>query len=257
MGNWYRLSLCAFGGGEGATAAKLGETGEEVSGDNADAVQKNGTGFSEGQTPEDRFSEMINGEFKEEFTKKMQNVIDKRFKETKKLQSERDALSPILSDLYKQHKVEEGDFGALGEAMAKSREQRETQEKEALVNANAKVTEWVRQSEELKSVYPSFDFRGELKNDESFAKLIKADIPVKTAYEVLHKDEILGSAMEYTAKKVSEHVAKGIEAKAARPQENGIGTKGGLVRKTDVNSLTSRDIIDILKQVEKGANISF
>lgn len=257
MGNWYGLSLCAFGESEGANAAKLGKTGEEGSGDSADAVQKNSTGFSGEQTPEDRFSEMINGEFKDEFTKKMQSVIDKRFKETKKLQSERDALSPLLSDLYEQHKVEEGDFEALGEAMAKSRAQREEQEKEELAKANAKVSEWVRQSEELKSVYPSFDFRGELKNGEDFAKLIKAGIPVKTAYEVLHKDEILGSAMEYTAKKVSEHVVKGIEAKAARPQENGIGTKGGLVRKTDVNSLTSRDIIDILKQVESGASISF
>lgn len=257
-GNWYKLRLCTFGEGEGALDnAGFSKTGEKGNSNNADAVQESGTGFSDDISREEKFSKLINEEYKDEFTKKMQSVIDKRFKETKKLESEREALSPILSDMYRQHEVEEGNIEALNEAVSKSRVQRETEEQDALKKANTQVSEWMRQSEELKSVYPSFDFRGEVKGDENFVKLIRMGIPVKTAYEVIHKDEILGSAMEYTAKKVSEHVVKGIEAKASRPQENGLGTKGGLVRKTDVNSLTSQDIIDILKQVEGGANISF
>ena len=82
-------------------------------------------------------------------------------------------------------------------------------------------------------------------------------VPLKTAYEVLHKDEILSGAMTYTAQKVKEQVVKGIEARGRRPLENGIAAESGIVTVTDVNALTSKDILKILKQVENGANIKF
>lgn len=256
--NWFRLRLNAFGG-EGGEFGEQGnvKTGDEGNNERADAVQTEDTAFSEELSREQRFSKLVGGEFKDEFAKKMQSIIDKRFKETKKLEGERELLSPILQDLFEQHNVQQGDFSALSEAVSLSRQQRESEEQRAADKAKEQVAEWIKEGQQLKIVYPSFDFRSELKDDKGFANLIKAGIPVRTAYEVLHKDEILGGAMEYTAKKVSEHVVKGIEAKASRPQENGIGTKGGIIRKTDVNSLTSQDITDILKQVERGASISF
>ena len=73
----------------------------------------------------------------------------------------------------------------------------------------------------------------------------------------IHKDEIISGAMSYTAQKVREQVVKGIEAKGRRPLENGIASESGIVTVTDVNALTSKDILKILKQVEKGANIKF
>ncbi len=256
--NRFRLRLNAFSDAGGETCEEGNvKTGDEGNIEGADAVQTEDDTFPEEFSREQRFSKLITGEFKDEFAKKTQSIIDKRFKETKKLEGERELLSPILQELFEQHKVEPGDFTALSEAVSLSRQQRVAVEQSAQENAKNQITQWIKEGEQLKSVYPSFDFRDELKGDVGFANLIKAGIPVRTAYEVLHKDEILSGAMEYTAKKVSEHVVKGIEAKANRPQENAIGTKGGIIRKTDVNALTSQDIADILKRVEKGACISF
>jgi hypothetical protein len=111
--------------------------------------------------------------------------------------------------------------------------------------------------EKLKELYENFDFRNELKNNPLFGQLLYSGIPLKTAYEVLHKDEILSGAMAYTAQKVREQVVKGIEAKGRRPIENGMASESGIVTVTDVNALTSKDILKILKQVEKGASVKF
>ncbi len=254
--HWYRLSLSAFGDGEGALAQGSGKTGEQ--GDfSADAARENSTEMSGEESREQRFQKLIGEEFKDEFTKKMQSVIDRRFKETKRLESEREALTPILSELYGKYGVEQGDIAALGEALGKERAATQESTDKPFESARAQVSEWIKQGEELKSFYPSFDLKNELSGNKGFTRLIRAGVPVRTAYEVVHKDEILGSAMEYTAKKVSEQVVKGLEAKTARPSENGLLTSGGLVRKTDVNALTSKDIMDILKQVERGAKVSF
>ena len=99
--------------------------------------------------------------------------------------------------------------------------------------------------------------KNELKNSSLFGKLLYSGVPLKTAFEVIHKDEIIGGAMSYTAQKVREQVVKGIEAKGRRPLENGIASESGIVTVTDVNALTSKDILKILKQVENGANIKF
>lgn len=254
--NWYRLNLCTFSDGEGE-GAEFSETGDNRASKNADAVQEDGTALSDKNDRAEQFRSLIDGEFKDEFTKKMQSIIDKRFKETKLLETEKESLSPLLSHLYKQHNIEEGDISALNDALLYEKENSEKERIEAFNRANTEVSEWLKQSEQLKTVYPSFDFREEVKGGDTFITLLKAGIPVKTAYEVIHKDEIIGGAMEYTAQKVSEHIVKGLEVKAARPQENGLGAKSAIVQKTDVNALTAKDITEIIKQVEAGANIKF
>jgi hypothetical protein len=63
--------------------------------------------------------------------------------------------------------------------------------------------------------------------------------------------------MQFTADAVRKQVVSNIEAKGRRPVENGVSSEGAVVSAVDVNSLTSQDILKILKQVENGANISF
>ena len=120
-----------------------------------------------------------------------------------------------------------------------------------------KVCSWVKEGEDLKQLYENFDFRKELQSNPVFGQLLYSGIPLKTAYEVVHKDEILSGAMAYTAQKVREQVVKGIEAKGRRPIENGIASESGIVTLTDVNALTSKDILKILKKVENGVSVKF
>lgn len=116
---------------------------------------------------------------------------------------------------------------------------------------------WIKESEELRGLYPDFDLRKELKNDKLFSQLVLGGAPVKAAYETVHRDEIIGGLMAYTADRVREQVVRDIETKGRRPLENGIASESAVVTAVDVNSLTPKDILKILKKVENGANIKF
>ena len=243
------IQLFAQAGAEGTDGLN---TGDNNGTGYADAAHTD-TGAADSET---RFSELISGEYRDEFTKRTQAIIDKRFKETKRLEGEREQLGPILDDMYRRYGVEQGDINSLAQAYNAHAEKSRNAEQSAQERAKGDVARWLEQGKELKSIYPSFDFAAEAKGSREFVRLLASGVPVRTAYEVLHKDQILGQAMEYTAKKVSEQVVKGIEARGMRPAENGVSSGSGLVGRIDVNALSPNDIMDILKQVEKGAQIS-
>ena len=247
----YTPDLQLFAG-EGAEGV-IGETGAD------DAVAgQNGTVEI---SADDEFAELINGKFKEQFTKKTQAIIDKRFKQTKELEEYKQKVSPTIQRLMEKYGTLPGEEDKLS-GFIETDSEHFSQSQEYENNHNRKmlaeqVSSWVKQGEELKESFPDFDLRNELSNNKIFGKLLIGGVPVKTAYETIHKDEILSGAMAYTADRVREQVVKGIEAKGRRPVENGVSSESAIVTSVDVNSLTSQDILKILKQVENGANIRF
>ena len=120
-----------------------------------------------------------------------------------------------------------------------------------------RISGWLKESGEIKELYPDFDLRNELRSSKLFAQLVLAGAPLKASYEIVHKDEIISGAMAYTADKVREQVVKNIETKGRRPLENGISSESAVMTAVDVNALTAKDIHKILKQVENGASIKF
>lgn len=120
-----------------------------------------------------------------------------------------------------------------------------------------RISGWLKESGEIKETYPDFDLRNELRSSKLFSQLALAGAPLKAAYEIVHKDEIISGAMAYTADKVREQVVKNIETKGRRPLENGISSESAVMTAIDVNALTPKDIHKILKQVENGASIKF
>ncbi|MBE6800674.1 MAG: hypothetical protein E7529_05670 [Ruminococcaceae bacterium] len=120
-----------------------------------------------------------------------------------------------------------------------------------------RISGWLKESGEIKELYPDFDLRNELRSSRLFSQLILAGAPLKASYEIVHKDEIISGAMAYTADKVREQVVKNIETKGRRPLENGISSESAVMTAIDVNALTPKDIHRILKQVENGASIKF
>lgn len=120
-----------------------------------------------------------------------------------------------------------------------------------------RISGWLKESGEIKELYPDFDLRNELRTSPLFSRLVLSGAPLQAAYEIVHKDEILSGAMAYTADKVREQVVKNIETKGRRPLENGISSESAVMTAIDVNALTAKDIHKILKQVENGASIKF
>ena len=122
----------------------------------------------------------------------------------------------------------------------KLREADEERRKQAI------FAQWDREAEELKGIYPSFDVATEQEN-EQFMKLLGAGVPMRTAYEVAHKDEIIRSAMSFTAEKTAEKVANSVRANASRPSENGLSSSSASVNMIDVSKLT-REQMESYKQ---------
>ena len=231
------------------------------------------------------FEELIKGKYKEQYDKRTQDTVQKRLKGTKETVDRYNELTPTLEMLAKKYGVEATDIKALNQAiedddsyyeqealekgitveqlksirkMEKENAdlRRQMQEKNVRENANKLYASWMNQAEAIKNVYPSFNLDAEMRNPK-FTDLLKNNIDIRTAYEVLHKDEIIPAAMQFTAQKVGQQMTNKIIANGARPVENGINAQSSVVTKSDVSQLSKADIAEINRRVARGEKIRF
>lgn len=231
------------------------------------------------------FEELIKGKFKEQYGARVQDTIQKRLKGSQETVDKYNALTPTLEILANKYGVDATDIEALNKAIQEDdaffeeealkrgmsvqdlkairkmeREnadlKRQMQEKQTKEKADKLYAQWLQQEQDTKKVYPSFDMQAEMQNPQ-FVNLLKSNIDVRTAYEVLHKDEIIPAAMQFTAKTVESKIAKKIAANGARPSENGMSSSATAVVKSDVSTLTSKDIAEVSRRVARGEKISF
>ena len=241
------------------------------------------------ETPtEDRnakFEALIKGEYKDLYDARMQETVQKRLKNSKETVDKYNALAPTLETLARKYGVDASDIEALNKAIEEDDSyweeealekgipveqlkeikkmekenaelKRQMEEQERKENANRLYSQWMDQAEKAKAIYPSFDLRTEMQNPQ-FVNLLRSNIDVRTAYEVIHKDDIIHGAMQFTAKTVENKLANKIIAGGARPAENGNSSQGASVTKSDVSQLTKADRAEIARRVARGEKISF
>lgn len=90
---------------------------------------------------------------------------------------------------------------------------------------------------------------------KQFTQLIHNGIDAKTAYEVIHKDDLYGGAMQYAAQQTAQKVVNNIQSRASRPVENGVNAQSGIVTKTDPEQFTKADLAEIRRRVARGEKI--
>lgn len=231
------------------------------------------------------FEKLIKGEYKDLYDARVQDTIQKRLKATRETVEKYEALSPTLDMLAKKYNVDPNDVKALTsaieeddsyyeqEAMEKgitvqqlkeirkmekenAELKRQMQEQNAKENASRLYASWMEQAEQAKSVYPTFDLRAEMQNPR-FIDLLRSNVDVRTAYEVLHKDEIIPAAMQFTAKAVEQKLTNKIIANGSRPAENGTNSQSATVVKSDVSQLSKADRQEIIRRVQRGEKIRF
>lgn len=117
----------------------------------------------------------------------------------------------------------------------------------------AKMGESVRETE---SIYPDFDLTTEMHNPK-FMQFIGSGLSVRDAYEIIHKDEIIGGAMQYTAQQVREQTVNDIRARGMRPSENGTSSQAAASAHIDVNKLTPAQMDDLEARARRGERITF
>lgn len=231
------------------------------------------------------FEKLIRGEYKDQYNQRVQDTIQKRLKGTQETVDKFNSMTPMLEMLSRKYGVDASDVEALSkaiqeddayyedEAMEKGitvqqlkeirkmeREnadlKRQMEEQATKENASKLYSAWMDQAQKTKGVYPNFDLETEMQNPQ-FVNLLRSNVDVRTAFEVLHKDEILPAAMQYTAQQTKSKLAKSIASGSSRPTENGISSQSAARVKSDVSQLSKADREEIYRRAQRGEKISF
>lgn len=274
-----------FGKQEDASAA---ETAAPDAGETKDkGVSKSGveTTSDTREAKMKAFKEMIEGEYKNEYTEMFQQTFNRRFKETKGMEETIAAQKPVLDILMQKYGIADGDMGKLQAAIeedsnmwedaaeqagltveqykAMQKLERENAELKAIRQrqqgeqmAQQKLNQWYAEGEKLKELYPTFDFRAETA-DRDFLGMLKAGLSVQQAYELKHMDEIKENAAKAAAQTAGEQMKARIQSKAARPAENGTSSQSAAIVKNDVHTLTRAERAEIARRAQRGEKIRF
>ncbi len=244
-------------------------------------VRSNGDGVDRAA----EFERLIKTEYKDLYDARVSDIVQKRLKSTKETVDKYTALTPTLEMLSRKYGVDASDIDALNRAIEEDdtyyedealekgitveqlkeirKMERENAELKAQMrdqqvreNADRIYAGWMEQAQSLQAIYPSFDLNVEIQNPR-FTDLLRNNVDVRTAYEVLHKDEIIPAAMQFTAQTVEAKIANKIRSQGARPAEVGMGSQASAVVKSDVSQLSKADRQEIARRVARGEKIRF
>lgn len=243
-------------------------------------------------TQQETFEDLIKGRYKQDFDSRVQQIVQARLKNSKDAEGQLNSLMPALELLSKKYNLEPGDDGKLNmdaliktisddtslyeeAAMKRGVSPEVEREIQALERTNAQYRQQdemraretalqthfrglAQQAEQLKGVYPGFDLQTEMRNPE-FARLTSpgVNVPVRTAYELVHKDELIQGAVQYATRQTAQAVATSVQQNARRPDENGLANANPVASKTDPKQLKKADFREIRKRIRAGERITF
>ena len=249
--------------------ADEGDAGVAVEGTVApDTTTDTGTEGTEGRAS---FDELINGEYKDDYTKAVSAALNKRMKKanetSKRQQGIIDSLTPVMELMGKRYGVDTSDinnidYDALSqkiiddnafyeeEALAKgmdvdaykqmvkmerdnARLRRQQQEAEVRSANDRKYQALLGQVNETKAIYPSFNFDAEMENPAFQRMVWNAGVPVRNAYEVIHQKEIMGTGMAYATQKTAQMISNNIQSGQKRPDEVGLSGQSSATGNVD------------------------
>ena len=284
----------AVEGAAGVTAADPGQqnTGVQNSAEPTGAAAADPGQQQQVTDPAADFDALIKGQYKDQYNARVKEMVDKRLKGVHQQLQSYEAANPIFDILAQRYGVEATDYAAMAEAVKKDtsfaekaalergmdvqdymkvrdieienasmRRQMELQrqqqaEQQRQQQANEQVTKWNQQAEQAKQVYPGLNLQKEIANSD-FSRLLRSGVDVRTAYEVVHKDEIMQGAMQYAAQRAAKNVTDNVIAGAARPAENGTAAQGAVSAKVDPSKLSEKEFQTYLERVARGERITF
>lgn len=280
---------------EGSMGPVAGDSGvSEVSDVSAGASAAEGTDVSQnppGMDDGETFESLIKGRYKDEYNAAVKDAVSKRFKNQKDLQGKIDKMNPLIGMFAERYNVAPGPNGEIDlealtdriqndnsmyeeEAFKRGMDVETLKEMKRLERENAylqsqqqanleeaqrrkEFDELMAQGNELKQFYPDFDLGTELNNSD-FGRLLASGVPLKTAYEVVHKDEILAGGMQYAVQHTAENISRSIQSGMSRPAENGLTPKAPAdVSRIDPGKMTLAQINEIKERVMNGEKIAF
>lgn len=200
------------------------------------------------------FETLIKGEYKEDFQKKVEEILRKRFKNQEKRREEPAKNEEKTEEIAeKPEKSEE-----KSDQTAPEPEEKPAGEKEAAEGRDVRDPRYerlLRSARAARRTYPQLDLREELRSPR-FADMVLRGVDVKTAYEAVHHEEMLRSAMGYGVQKAAEKLSRA--RITGRPAENGAESQSASVERLDPRHMTAEERAEIRRRVlERGEKVWF
>ena len=243
------------------------------------------------------FQQLIEGEYKDEYSKHTQGIIKARLKEAKGAEERLKKLDPALQTLAQRYGLNVSDPAGLDldaivkaiesdqslyedEAMregipveqlmkqrrlerevAQSRAMRAQQQQEAAMREQyARLQE---QADAFRSKIPEFNLGSEMQN-ETFARMVVNGFPVENAYYATHYAEIEArqkaqseQQMREVAQNAQQAAANAIRSNARRPTENGLNNTTPAQVRTDPSQLSLKEMRELRERARRGEEITY
>lgn len=231
-----------------------------------------------------RYNEYRNGEGKDFINKEIENAVKRRFKDHSELKKSNGKMQSVMNAVAMKYGIDPTDTDGILKAVAEDESYYETaadeagmpveqykkmkqleaenaqlqairQEEDRRKEFDAKYAEWSMQADFARNEYPNLDLNAEMQNKDFFGLLTRG-IDVKTAYQVIHQDEIvqnaISTATQRTAQAVQQQTVNNIRSKGLRPNENAGSSQAGFTFKADPHKWTKADRAEIAKRVAGG-----
>jgi hypothetical protein len=254
------IQLFAEQGSDGAFAP----SNESQVASDANAENSIGTTNDKAENSTNRaadFNRLINGEYKAEYQSALENALSKRLKTSNRRLAESQALkeqlTPLFEELAQRYSIE--DASDIDAIITAAQNERTNESARIEGEFRARFDGWLREAEQTKQKYPSFDFDYESTNEatgEAFRKLLNSGIDVETAYTVIHKNEIMGGAMQYAYKTAKQEMADARTSRMNRPSENGTSQMHSSAIIDDISKLRPEQRKLIKAAVSRGEKVS-
>lgn len=234
-----------------------------------------------------RYNEYRNGEGKDFINKEIETAVKRRFKDHSELKKSNGKMQSVMNAVAMKYGIDPTDTDGILKAVAEDESYYETaadeagmsveqykkmkqleaenaqlqairQEEDRRKEFDAKYAEWSMQADFARNEYPNLDLNTEMQNKDFFGLLTRG-IDVKTAYQVIHQDEIVQSAIstatQRTAQAVQQQTVNNIRSKGLRPDESAGSSQAGFTFKADPHKWTKADREEIAKRVARGEKI--
>lgn len=122
--------------------------------------------------------------------------------------------------------------------------------------AGAVVGIWRRDAEALKKIYPQFDLKNEMKNAKFRHYLLGGD-DIRTAYENLHRAEIMETYGRNAEKTAAVKIAGAVASGARFPRENALSASASGRTASGVAHFSKSDRDEIIRRAANGEKIVF
>lgn len=200
------------------------------------------------------FETLIKGEYKEDFQKKVEEILRRRFKnqEKRREEPEKNEEKPAENE-EKPEEIKENPEPAAPEP--EERPEGEEAAAEGRDSRDPRYERLLRSARAARRTYPQLDLRKELASPR-FADMVLRGVDVRTAYEAVHHEEMLRSAMGYGVQKAAEKLSRA--QITGRPAENGAESQSASVERLDPRHMTAEERAEIRRRVlERGEKVWF